>query len=154
MIAYRIAREKYINDLSGYGAYLYDARWTLAGTYALYTAAHKSLAYVEYFARHFERDTWPPDLHLASIEISIPSEIKEVPPSELPETWDRLEYQIECQRVVKRYFKQAVLGIKLPSVFVPGEYNIICNPRHSYFNAAVKVVNVEKLELDKRFFIL
>lgn len=151
MIVYRIARKKFIEDLSGYGAYLYGARWSLPGVYALYTAEHKSLAYLEYLVHQFERDTWPKDLYLATLKVVTPEDILEVPHDELPPNWNQLEYHIECQLIAKRYFKQVALGVKVPSVIVPGEFNFIFNPRFADFHSRVKILDMEKLEIDKRF---
>lgn len=148
MIAYRMTHEKYIHDLSGYGAYLYGGRWSLKGQYVLYAAEHKSLSYLEYLVHQFERDTWPKYLHLATIEIN--EEVEELQVAELPAGWNHLEYHIESQMVTTIHFKNN-LGLKVPSVIVPGEFNIILNPLHTKYSSAVKTVKTEAVSFDERF---
>lgn len=47
MIVYRLARQTFIHDLSGYGAEKTGGRWNSKGRPVLYTAASRALAMVE-----------------------------------------------------------------------------------------------------------
>ncbi len=91
MKIYRIAQEPFIRDLSGKGSYLYGGRWTTKGTYALYTAATPSLAYLEYVVHQFERDFWPTNLEIATIEVD-ERKLMRVSASYLPEGWNQLSH--------------------------------------------------------------
>lgn len=151
MIVYRMAHRKFINDLSGYGAYLLGGRWSLKGLYALYTAEHKSLAYLEYLVHQFERDTWPKNIHIATLRVKTPESIVTVNRENLPPNWNNLEYHVESQLVASRYFNQQALGIKVPSVIVPGESNFVFNPLHKNFHSCLEILETEAVEFDKRF---
>lgn len=47
MRVYRIAKTKYIRDLSGTGARIYGGRWNKKGLGILYTSENRALATVE-----------------------------------------------------------------------------------------------------------
>ncbi|MEQ8472140.1 MAG: RES family NAD+ phosphorylase [Marinoscillum sp.] len=149
MKVYRIAKNKYIEDLSGYGAYLYGGRWSTKGTYALYTAVTKSLAYLEFIVHQFDQQTWPSNISIATIEVGQKSPI--APLSDLPHGWNSLNYHISCQQISKEYFDQDILGIQVPSVIVPGEFNIIFNPQHPDFAHLITIKEIEPLHIDDRF---
>lgn len=149
MKVYRIAKNEYIEDLSGYGAYLYGGRWSTKGTYALYTACTKSLAYLEFIVHQFDQQTWPANISIATIETDPKSSIMVL--KDLPPNWNSLNYHIACQQICQKYFNQGILGIQVPSVIVPGESNIIFNPQHPDFNQLVALANTEPLQIDARF---
>lgn len=149
MKVYRIAKNKYIEDLSGYGSYLYGGRWSTKGTYALYTASTKSLAYLEFIVHQFDQQTWPANISIATIEVSPKSPIAVL--SDLPYGWNSLTYHRSCQLISEKYFAQGALGIEVPSVIVPGESNIIFNPMHHEFQQLISIVNLEPLQIDARF---
>ncbi len=153
MTVFRIAQKPYIDDLSGTGAYLFGGRWNLKGTRALYTASSISLAYLEFLVHQFERDNWPQDMWISEIVIKDPGSILELSQKELPASWKNLKYHGETQQVAQKYFSQDRLGIKVPSVIVPSESNILLNPLYKKFQSLVEIQHKESLELDKRFGI-
>lgn len=146
---YRIAQEQYIEDLSGYGSYLYGGRWNLPGVYALYLASHKSLAYLEYLVHQYNREIWPKNLMVASIEID-DLLIRKIKPEELPSSWTQLVYQIEIQLTCTRFFTPEILGIEVPSVVVPEESNYILNPAFTGFYDRVKITDLAPANFDER----
>ncbi len=151
MIVFRSAQEKYIQDLSGYGAFLVGGRWTTAGIYALYTGLNRALAYVEYYVHQFERGTWPKDLRMASIEIPddhIDYVILDT--KKLPKQWTEIPYNYLIQRIGAELFAAGKFGIFVPSVIVKGENNLILNPLHSDFKKKVKIKEVNDFNLDER----
>lgn len=150
VIAYRIAQERYIQDLSGYGAYLVGGRWNLPGTYVLYLAAHRSLAYLEYLVHQYDRALWPTQLRLATIEIKNDDQIIELTPDQLPENWSDMQYNVAIQQTCERFFRKGVFGLKVPSVVVPGEYNFALNPQCKPFSSSVVISNIEPANFDKR----
>ena len=153
MTVFRIAQKQYIDDLSGTGAYLYGGRWNLKGTRALYTASSISLAYLEFLVHQFERDSWPQNMWISEIGIKDPDSIIVLTAQELPLTWKELRYHGETQQIAQKYFSRDILGIKVPSVIVPREFNILLNPSHKEFQSVVEIQFKETLELDKRFGI-
>jgi len=150
MIAFRIAQTKYIHLLDGMGSFLHGGRWTPKGVPAIYTAASRSLAYLEFLVHQFEKPYWAKDLQISSVEIN-ESQIKSIPKKGLDPNWDLVSYQSGLQSVGSDEFQKGVLGIKVPSVIVTEEHNIILNPRHPDFQNLVSIVTVEPFELDPRF---
>lgn len=148
--AYRIAQDKYIRDLSGYGAYLVGGRWNLPGTYVLYLAAHRSLAYMEYLVHQFDRDLWPKQLMISTVQIHNTDRIVHLEPEQLPVEWNSLPYHVAVQQTCKRYFQNDMLGIRLPSVVVPGEYNYALNPLAKDFSSEVTILTTELANFDVR----
>lgn len=150
MIVYRIAQQQFINDLSGYGAYLYGGRWSSRGTFALYTASFRSLAYLEYVVHQFGKPDWPSSLKIATIEFDEKTLIK-LEEKNLPNDWNQLTYSFECQLIASEHFQPAVIGVSVPSVIVKEERNIILNPLSEAFGQKVKILTIENLEVDPRF---
>ncbi len=151
MIVFRIAREEYIRDLSGYGAYLYGGRWSQKGTFALYTSAYQSLAYLEYLVHQHERPLWPDDLCISEIEIKDRAPIIDYPIKDLPSKWKEAAYTAENQNLITSLFQNSCFGVKLPSAILPSEFNVVLNPKHEDFHSLVKIKDVQPVDLDKRF---
>ncbi|MBV6645392.1 MAG: RES family NAD+ phosphorylase [Cyclobacteriaceae bacterium] len=151
MIVHRIAHQKYIRDLSGYGSYLYGGRWTLKGTYSVYTASTGSLAYLEYLVHQFERDTWPKNLMIASIEIKNKSLLFQPRQEDLPINWEALPYSWHVQQFGSTSLREDVLGLIVPSAIVDQESNVILNPSFAEFSTEVEITQISPLNLDKRF---
>ncbi len=150
IIGYRIAQGQYIDDLSGYGAYLIGGRWNLPGTYALYLASHRSLAYLEYLVHQYARDLWPTHLMISTIQINNDSLIHELAENELPTNWNSMKYNVEVQQVAGRFFALDVLGIKVPSIVVPGEHNYVLNPGYVNYKKEVSSLEITAADFDER----
>lgn len=148
--SYRIAQKKYIRDLSGYGAYLAGGRWNLPGTYVLYLAAHRSLAYLEYLVHQYERELWPRNLMIATIKITDENQIIDIRPEQLPVNWASMQYRVEVQQTCEKHFKENILGLRVPSVVVPGEFNYVLNPLFKDFSSYVEIAGVELADFDER----
>ena len=67
-IVYRIAMQRYVSDLSGFGARITGGRWNHKGIALIYTSENRSLATVETLV-HVDLATLPKDLYIASLEI-------------------------------------------------------------------------------------
>jgi len=151
VIVYRIAKSKYIKDLSGYGSYLFGGRWTLQGIHALYTASSRSLAYLEFLVHQLDRDTWPTNIEISSLDVAAHEEIIQPNVEELPHNWHDLEYHADIQVLGGNYFRNGQLGLIVPSAIVPDETNLILNPQHPDYGEVVTIRSVESLRLDERF---
>jgi RES domain-containing protein len=151
MKAYRISRSKYIKDLSGIGAKLYGGRWNPKGMAVLYTSENKSLAALEILV-HFDRSLVPDELQIITINL----------PKGQIASYDELKYQkILSSKESHTRFKEegrswieskTSLGLKVPSVLISGEYNIIINPEHELFKE-IEIEKIEDFTFDERFFI-
>lgn len=151
MKVYRISKEKYIKDLSGTGAKLYGGRWNPKGYALLYTSEHRSLAALEVLV-HLNRDTIPDGLKILTLEI----------PDQFIDDSDRKKYkkifssEFSTARFVeegKKWIEAATgLALRVPSVLIHEENNILVNPLHKAFKK-LKIVSVEDFGFDERFFM-
>lgn len=85
MIIYRIAKKKYIEDLSGNGTKRTGGRRNPMGIPILYCASTSSLAMLEKLVS-IDMDLLPEDLCIAALEIP-KSKILKIPKEELPKNW-------------------------------------------------------------------
>ena len=83
MIVYRLCKEKYINDLSGYGAEINGGRWNNKGIPALYTACSRALAVLE-VAVHVPFGIMPVNYYMTTIELADSLEIAKLNIADLP----------------------------------------------------------------------
>ena len=90
---------------------------------------------------------------VSEIEIKAPDSIIELVQEELPPTWKDIKYHGETQQITQKYFSQDIIGIKVPSVIAPREFNVLLNPSYKKFQSDVNIQFKEPLELDKRFGI-
>ena len=145
---YRITRDKYKHDLTGEGARLYGGRWNRPGVAALYTSEARSLALLELIVHFNSASALKMDYVFISLEIEeefiYTVEMKDLPRDILSfnntKLWDITD---------ELFFKKDVFAMRVPSVLVPKEYNIIINPHHKQVNF-MKVVEIEAAILDDR----
>lgn len=150
MHLYRLAKQRHIRDLSGTGARMYGGRWNQKGTPALYTSEHRSLAILEFLV-HTSLHALPPNISLLELSVDEDIGIKKISMDLLPESWrtypapDRL-----AQLGTDWLLAGDSLLLKVPSVIVPEEWNIIINPEHPDFNE-LDIKTVSSFDLDSRF---
>ncbi|MBK8503049.1 MAG: RES family NAD+ phosphorylase [Saprospiraceae bacterium] len=149
MIAYRIVRSKYANDLSGQGAELWGGRWNLVGTPVLYTSSHASLALLEILAWTAMSQLLKASFVL--ITLDIPDEpIEVIKASDLPDDWYYPENAQITQKLGTDWMiKNDSLILAVPSALLPIEDNLLINPRHPLMEK-VKIQNSSELSLDPR----
>lgn len=123
MIFYRLCKKAH-TALDGEGARLYGGRWNSPGRPMVYAAATASLAVLEVLV-HLDL---PPEL--------IPNDYRlltlDVPDNIAVKTLKRTpESEGECRAVGDRFLDRTeALGLRVQSVIVPHEHNILLNPRH------------------------
>jgi RES domain-containing protein len=121
------------------------------GTRLARTAAHQSLAIIEYFV-HLDPVDAPRDLVMATMEI--PDEVSRVrlPAKRLPANWRAVPAPPETAALGDRFVREGRKAILIvPSAVVPAETNWLINPRHGDFEK-IRVRAVEPFEYDSRFF--
>lgn len=134
---------------SGYGAKIVGGRWNQKGVPVVYTSGTRSLAALELLV-HTDPGLLPDDLvvtpaDLADVDVetfdrsSLPANWRDVPAPEA-----LAELGVEWVRSVRS------VALKVPSVVVPDEYNILLNPLHPDF-AKVKVLPGRPFTLDPRY---
>jgi len=145
---YRIAKQRFIEDLSGEGARLYGGRWNKKGTSMLYFSEHLSLCVLEILV-HIEQQLISNNFYF--IEVEVPDNIiKSIPKEELPLNWQSNVLVSSTQDFGSEWIaSNKGLALKIPSAVLGYENNVIVNPSHTSFSK-LKVIRIEKLNLDAR----
>lgn len=132
MDVYRLTRARHA-DLSGEGARLYGGRWNTAGAPAVYAAASRALAALEYLV-HLDVEDAPDDLVL--LTIALPDGLAETVvgsdalAAEAPD-WAVFADHPACRRAGDAWLAAgATLALRVPSAPVPEEQSVVLNPRH------------------------
>ncbi|MES0488829.1 MAG: RES family NAD+ phosphorylase [Leptospirales bacterium] len=149
MNVYRIAKEKYINDLSGSGARIYGGRWNYKGSSVIYASETRALASIEYLV-HLPISIIPDDLCIASIEINDKISHQIMDTGTLPRNWREFPSPSQLGAIGSDWIlhNQSLL-LRVPSVLVENEYNILINPAHPDIRY-VKIHDIKKYSFDKR----
>jgi RES domain-containing protein len=150
MIVYRIAKGRYINDISGFGAKKYGGRWNNVGIAMLYTSENISLSVLENLANANKRYGMT-DFNLAKIKIDSDL-IEEIKTKNLDLNW-KLGLSSQVSRLIGDNWirENKNLVLKVPSAIVDQEYNYLINPEHKDFNK-VKIISVTNFKFDERLF--
>lgn len=151
MKVFRLAKEKYADDLSGKGAELAGARWNSKRIPMLYTSQSRALCLVE-IAVHVPVGNIPTDYFLVEIEIPDEVEITIVEEETLQPDWNSLPHSQYTQNIGNIFISQnEFLVMRVPSAVVQGDYNYLVNPRHNSFNQ-INVVSKSPITFDERLF--
>ena len=149
MVLYRIAKTDYIGDLSGSGPRLYGGRWNPKGMGVIYTSESRALAALEFFV-HLSRTVIPPGLSLATIEIPDKASAKEITAEELPRNWRSYPAALELADIGASWIRsKKSLLLRLPSVIMPPEKNVLINPAHPEMTG-VRIIKVDLYSPDPR----
>ena len=151
MLVYRIASKAHINDLTGTGDRLYGGRWNHKGTSVIYTSESRALATTEYLV-HVPIAMVPANLHIAAIEIPAETSVTSIEVETLPPDWRQYPAPASLATIGSQWAQgnQSLL-LRVPSVVVRGDFNVLINPAHPEFSQ-VEIIALEPYELDKRFF--
>jgi RES domain-containing protein len=149
MFVYRIAKEEQIS-LDGRGGLFGPGRWHRKGNLVIYTSEHASLAAWEKLVHLVSLENLPNDMVLAKIEIPENEEILTVPQQVLVKGWDGYPFSAETQNFGTSFLRsKSHLALKIPSVVIPGEYNILLNPLHQGIQQC-RLVSTVPFVFDKR----
>ncbi len=144
---YRISQCKFIEDLSGEGAFRYGARWNSAGTRLLYTAENAALAMLEALAHITMLPLKEP---YCMARISIPDDVADICPSSLPANWNIQPPPDLLAAIGDSFCKKGEnLAAKVPSVLMPENFNYLINPLHPLFSK-IKLVAITNISFDQR----
>ena len=148
MILYRFARQIYSNDISGNGAKKLGGRWNSPGFPVVYTSTAISLSLLELFVYH---TTYEVILVNVLMRIETPDiPVQSLSDNSLKQNWQK---DIDYSRFIGNEFlksKKSLL-LKVPSVIIPEEYNMIINPVHPDFKK-VKIIKAAPFQFDARLF--
>jgi len=150
MQVWRLCGNKYSSAaFSGMGGMYAARRWNEKGNLIVYTATSRALAAIEYFV-NLEPTQAPDDLVM--IEARVPDDqIEELDPSRLPRNWYEIDNR-ECQAIGIEWLRsKRSVALKLPSVPVRGDSNVLLNPSHPDFSQ-IAIASRERFFYDERMF--
>ena len=129
----------------GQGGLYGSGRWHQRGRLIVYTAAHRSLALLEIMAH---LDTRSPLQAMVAWEIEVPEACIQTP-ADLPEGW---KSNLESTRNDGDDWLSNghSVALRVPSVIVPVEFNILLNPAHPDFDLGWVREGPELVEVDSR----
>lgn len=152
MFVYRITKKEHI-ALDGLGGLYGPGRWHKKGNLVIYTSEHASLAAWEKIVHVTSFANLPPDLLLVKIEIADQIEIYSAPQNIMVNGWDSFPFARETIEFGTSFLrKKEYLALKVPSVIIPDEYNIILNPLHPGIHDC-KIIREMPFKFDKRISI-
>ena len=139
------------DDLSGKGAEVTGGRWNDKGTPLVYTSTNRALAALETIV-HLNSGGLPLNRYLVEIVISddVWDSAEVIDRSTAPVGWDAEPASRTSSDFGTRWARAATsLLLRVPSVIVPEESNVLINPRHPGI-AAIKARKVRKWIYDPR----
>jgi RES domain-containing protein len=149
MLVYRIAKARYVHDLSGTGAREYGGRWNNKGIGIIYTSESRALATVEYLV-HVPLSFVPGDMSIVTLEIPDDITPKKISISALPANWRDYPAPPELAEIGTRWaLANDTLLLRIPSAVVEHECNILINPSHPDMKH-VTISRTERYTLDTR----
>ena len=148
--AFRLVKAKHAaNAFSGDGARIAGGRWNLPGTSVVYASDSLSLAALETFVHLQPVDrrvqyTW--------FHITIPDSVEVETPATLPNDW-RVEPPSDAtQSLGSQWAEQNQTAVlRVPSILVPGEFNLLLNPSHAHFKR-IKISGPRPFDFDGRLW--
>lgn len=150
MQLWRIAREIHCDTaLNGVGGLMVAGRWHRRGHPILYTSSSAALAALEVLV-HVEPLQAPDDLRLLRLELPDDLAIETLDPARLPEDWRSLPSPQSTQAIGSDWLEgRSSAALRVPSVIVPVDSNVLLNPRHPDM-ARVRISSNEAFRFDSR----
>lgn len=150
MLLWRIAREIHVDSaLEGVGGLMVSGRWHRRGRPILYTASSAALAALEVLV-HVEPLQAPDDLRLLGLDLPDELTLEELVPALLPEDWRSVPAPESTQSIGNAWLeRRSSVALRVPSVVVPMETNVLLNPRHPDMTR-VRISSNEAFRFDSR----
>ncbi len=149
-LAFRLVKAKHADTaFSGEGARLVGGRWNLPGTPLVYSSEALSLAALETFV-HLQ----PVDRRIRYVwfRVTIPTNVSVDELTSLPGSWRESPPSEATQAAGTAWTKRASSAVlRVPSILVPGEYNLLLNPQHSQFRR-LRISKPEPFDFDGRLW--
>ncbi len=148
MNVYRISSQKYSKKLNASGK---SNRWNRDGQFVIYTSESRSLSTLEMLVH---RSKINPNITYDLMVISIVDEddlFEEISIKSLPENWRTLAAYDDLQSIGSEWYEEKrSLVLKIPSVIIPQESNLMINTEHPDFTKKVKLLKNEPFVFDPR----
>jgi RES domain-containing protein len=134
---------------TGVGGLYVASRWNHLGTAMVYSATSRALAALEFFV-NLEQNVAPDDLLMAEAEI--PDDLVEPLNLDLlPADWRELN-NLVCRDLGSGWVASGrSVALRVPSVVVEGDWNVLLNPRHADFSK-VQLTAPKPFRYDERMF--
>ncbi|GHC55493.1 RES family NAD+ phosphorylase [Ulvibacter litoralis] len=146
---YRLAKNNFINDLTGEGARLYGGRWNKRGDALLYFSEHLSLCVLELLTR-IDYDLITKEYSYIEAEVPLGLIESLTKPEKVVKGWRDNPPVSRTQDYGSTWINsKSSLGLSVPSAVLPKELNILINPLHKSFSK-IKVSKSFPLDLDAR----
>jgi len=153
MRVWRICRSPYAAEaFSGEGARRFGGRWNSRGVPMVYSSSSLALAAIELFV-HLEPGQAPADLVSLSAELPEGEPAKTLNAADLPDGWwSDAPDGSTTQEIGDAWIRSgASLAMKVPSVPIRQEWNVLINPLHPRA-AAIKIDLPQPFLFDARMF--
>lgn len=148
--AFRLVKARHADTaFSGEGARVAGGRWNLPGTALVYTSETLSLAALETFV-HLQ----PVDRRIRYVwfRVTIPANVAIGELTALPDSWRDSPPSEATQAAGTAWAKRASNAVlRVPSILVPGEHNLLLNPQHPHFQR-LKISKPEPFDFDGRLW--
>lgn len=132
MKVWRLAKAAYATP-TGEGAKKFGGRWNPAGVAVVYTSESVALAALEALVQA-DSDLLPDDLVILSADIPDTVPIRTIDLDELPSDWQVIPAPRSLQTIGVNWIRsEQGVGLRVPSVVIPQEWNILLNPAHPDF---------------------
>lgn len=138
LVAWRLQKPGYGNTaadlLSGEGAWRAGGRWNSRGRRVVYMSCSVSLATMELLAQANNKRILP---YYLKLSVNIPDDvILELGATDWPPGWDDFNiHPSRAQQIGDNWVELAQsAALLVPSVVVPGEWNVLLNPAHPGFS--------------------
>jgi RES domain-containing protein len=130
MQVFRIAKTKYIKDLTGAGSRTYGGRWNHKGVGLIYTSESRSLAALEFLV-HVPASIAPKDLGIVAFDIPPQVKPKKLDLAILPPNWRQNPPPEKLASIGTQWAqsKESLL-LRVPSAIIENEFNVLINPLH------------------------
>jgi RES domain-containing protein len=154
MMVWRLCRAVHAADaFSGEGARRYGGRWNSRGVAMVYCSSSLALAAIELFV-HLEPSQAPDDLVSIAAELPEGEPARTLTSAELPENWWA---DLAATRALGDAWIQSgsSLALRVPSVPIRAEWNVLVNPQLSPHHARMNELRVaapEPFAFDARMF--
>jgi RES domain-containing protein len=153
-LVWRLVPPDFAATLDGKGNIERGARWNSPGRGVVYTSINLSLCVLESLAQ------MPPPLRmklpeLAAVRIDFPvnAPSREVELADLPVDLGVGPGRTRCREIGDEWLAEdAHLVLRVPSVIVPQECNVLINPAHRLMET-VKIVSIERFRFDARLAV-
>ena len=150
--AWRLVRKRRLPDaFTGEGARFGGGRWNHVGTPVVYVSETLSLAALELFV-HFPRRDSKLSRSLLAIPVEIPDSLKiiEVSMKSLSSDWRVSPPSNSTKDIGTEWAQKGSSPIlRVPSALIPGEHNLLLNPKHRDF-VKIKIGKPQPFGLDER----